>query len=42
MALWLVYQDGRREWKIIREQFPATPKPAPPLPASVLKAQGLQ
>jgi len=42
MALWLIYQDGRREWQIIREQFPTTPKPAPPLPASVLKAQGLQ
>ena len=42
MALWLIYQDGHREWEIIREQFPPAPKPAPPLPASVLKAQGLQ
>ncbi len=41
LALWLIYQDGHREWEIIREQFPAMPKPAPPLPASVLKAQGL-
>jgi len=41
MALWLIYQDGRREWEIIREQFPAGSIPAPPLPASVLKAQGL-
>jgi hypothetical protein len=42
MALWLIYQDGHREWEIIREQFPPTPKPAPALPGSVLKAQGLQ
>ncbi len=40
MALWIIYQDGRREWEIIREQFPAGAIPAPPLPASVLKAQG--
>jgi hypothetical protein len=40
LALWMIYQDGKREWEIIREQFPETPKPAPPLPASVLKAQG--
>jgi hypothetical protein len=40
MALWMIYQDGRREWQIIREQFPASPLPAQPLPASVLKAQG--
>ncbi len=26
MALWLIYQDGHREWEIIREQFPSTPK----------------
>jgi hypothetical protein len=42
MALWLVYQDGHREWELIREQFPSAPKPAPPLPESVLKAQGLK
>jgi hypothetical protein len=41
MAFWLIYQDGRREWQVIREQFPRAPKIAPPLPASVLKAQGL-
>jgi hypothetical protein len=41
MALWLIYQDGHREWELIREQFPAGSIPAPPLPASVLKAQGL-
>jgi hypothetical protein len=40
IALWVIYQDGRREWEIIREQFPGSPRPAPPLPASVLKAQG--
>ena len=40
LALWIIYQDGRREWEIIREQFPTAPKPAPPLPESVLKAQG--
>ena len=38
MALWLIYQDGHREWELIREQFPTAPKPAPALPASVLKA----
>ncbi|MEP6668065.1 MAG: hypothetical protein ABJF10_02870 [Chthoniobacter sp.] len=42
MAFWLIYQDGHREWEIIREQFPKTPTPAPPLPESVLKAQGLK
>lgn len=42
IALWIIYQDGHREWELIREQFPAAPKPAPPLPPSVLKAQGLQ
>ena len=41
MALWLIYQDGKREWEVIREQFPETAKPAPPLPASVLEAQGI-
>jgi hypothetical protein len=41
IALWMIYQDGRREWEIIREQFPAMPKPAPGLPSTVLKAQGL-
>ncbi len=40
MALWVIYQDGHREWEIIREQFPAGSMPAVPLPASVLKAQG--
>jgi len=42
MALWIIYQDGHREWELIREQFPTAPKPCPPLPPSVLKAQGLQ
>jgi hypothetical protein len=41
IALWLIYQDGHREWEIIREQFPTVPKPAQSLPSSVLKAQGL-
>jgi hypothetical protein len=41
MSLWLIYQDGHREWEIIREQFPAGSMPAHPLPASVRKAQGL-
>ena len=41
MAFWLIYQDGNREWEIIREQFPAGSMPAPPLPAGVRKAQGL-
>lgn len=41
MALWVIYQDGRREWEIIREQFPVGAIPAPALPASVRKAQGL-
>jgi len=40
IALWLIYEDGGREWEIIREQFPSAAKPAPALPASVLKAQG--
>jgi hypothetical protein len=40
MALWLIYQDGHREWELIRDQFPDTPIPAPALPAGVLKAQG--
>jgi hypothetical protein len=42
MALWLIYQDGRREWEIIREQFPSAPKPAPALPPSVITLQGLK
>jgi hypothetical protein len=42
MAYWLIYQDGGHEWELMREQFPSAPKPAPALPASVLKAQGLR
>ncbi|HEY3900941.1 MAG TPA: hypothetical protein VGM54_20185 [Chthoniobacter sp.] len=42
MAYWLIYQDGDHEWQLIREQFPSAPKPAPALPMSVLKAQGLK
>lgn len=41
MALWLIYQDGHREWELIREQFPDHAIPAGPLPPGVLKAQGL-
>ena len=41
IALWLIYADGKREWEIIRDDFPKEPCPAPLLPASVLKAQGL-
>ena len=41
IALWLIYVDDKREWTIIRENFPKEPRPAPPLPASALKAQGL-
>ncbi len=40
MALWLIYQDGHREWELIREQFPDSAIPAGPLPPGVLKAQG--
>ncbi len=40
MSLWLIYQDGHREWELIREQFPDGALPAPPLPPTVLKAQG--
>jgi hypothetical protein len=40
IALWLIYQDGKREWQTIREEFPSDPDPAPRLPESVLKAQG--
>lgn len=40
MALWMIYQDGHREWQIIRDQFPKAPNPCPALPSSVLKAQG--
>jgi hypothetical protein len=42
IALWLIYTDGKREWTIIRENFPDEPHPAPPLPTGVLKAQGLE
>jgi hypothetical protein len=40
IALWLIYEDGKREWQVIRDEFPSEPNPAPPLPESVLKAQG--
>ncbi len=40
LSFWLIYQDGHREWEIIREQFPGGAMPASPLPASVRKAQG--
>jgi len=41
IALWLIYEDGKREWEIVRKNFPEEPIPAEPLPATVLKAQGL-
>ena len=41
IALWLIYTDDKHEWSIIRDAFPNEPHAAPPLPASVLKAQGL-
>ena len=41
IALWLIYQDGKQEWQVIRNEFPSDPDPAPGLPESVLKAQGL-
>ena len=41
IALWLIYTAGEREWEIIQNGFAKEPRPAPPLPPSVLKAQGL-
>ena len=42
IALWLIYREGTSEWEIIRRDFPGKPQPGPPLPESVLKAQGLK
>ena len=42
IALWLIYTDGKREWTIIRDDFPKEPNPAPSLPPGVLKAQGIK
>ena len=41
IALWLIYQDGKQEWQVIRNGSSSDPDPAPGLPESVLKAQGL-
>lgn len=42
IAFWLIYTADQREWAIIQEDFAKPPRPAPPLPVSVLKAQGLE
>ncbi|MBE3070835.1 MAG: hypothetical protein IMZ66_11430, partial [Planctomycetes bacterium] len=42
IALWMIYQQGQSEWEIIRRDFPKQPLRAPPLPDSVLRAQGLE
>ncbi len=39
IAFWLIATAGEREWEIVRRDFPDQPKPAPPLPASVISAQ---
>jgi len=41
IALWLLYREGKAEWKVMREQFPEKCHPSRPLPRSVLAAQGL-
>ena len=41
IAFRLIHMGERSEWKIIRERFPKEPRPAPPLPTSVLRALGL-
>ena len=35
----LIYRHGTSEAQIIKDQFSAEPRPAPPLPDSVLQAQ---
>lgn len=42
IALWLIYTSDQREWTIIQRELTKDPRPAPALPASVLKAQGLE
>ena len=42
IALWLIYTADQREWSLIQKEYAAEPRPAPPLPASVLKAQGIE
>ena len=42
IAFWLIYTADQREWTIIQQDFAKDPRPAPALPASVLKAQGLE
>ena len=42
IALWLIYTADQREWMLIQQDLAKDPRPAPPLPASVLKAQGLE
>ncbi len=41
IALVLLHREGQSEWDVMRAQFPADPRPARPLPRSVLEAQGL-
>jgi len=41
IALWLLYQEGKTEWEVMRARFPQEPRPSRLLPASVRKAQGL-
>lgn len=41
IAFWLMYQAGTSDWEQIKAQAPARPLPHKPLPASVLRAQGL-
>ena len=42
IALWLIYTADQREWTVIQQDLAKDPRPAPPLPESVLKAQGLE
>ena len=42
MAYLMIDRAGTSEWQIIRNQWPAGPIPADPLPDSVLKIQGLK
>ena len=42
IACVLLHRGGKAEWQVIQAQTPAKPLPCEPLPASVLKAQGLE